>query len=239
MRDPAVTAAHTSGWTSYWEAMTDKRIFAVEAGDHVDRLRRIVGLHPGMRVLDFGCGFGHVAEQLAPLVAHVACWDAAATMRDATAARTAGLDDVTILDLSHGVPAEAAGSFDLVLATSVIQYLTPAELGGWLGRWADMLRPGGRAVLSDVPHPDISAMAEVAGMLRFAAGHGFLFRAFRDAVLELRHYAGFRGRLDIQRWTPAELDRFATSVGLTPAMAPENLTHRTGRFTMLLEKPPA
>ena len=227
---------HTSGWTSYWEAVTDKRIFAIEARDHVDRLRRVVDLHPGMRVLDFGCGFGHVAQQLAPLVGHVACWDAAETMREATAARTAGPSNVTILDLSEGVPPEAAGSFDLVLATSVIQYMVPAELGRWLAHWAALLRPQGRAVISDVPYPNISAVREVVGMLRFAARHGFLLRAFRDAVLELRHYAEFRGRLDIERWTPAELDRIATGAGLVPHLLPGNLTHRTGRFTMLLEK---
>jgi hypothetical protein len=36
----------------------------VEAADYVTRLEAALGLDPGARVLDFGCGFGFIAELL-------------------------------------------------------------------------------------------------------------------------------------------------------------------------------
>lgn len=229
-----MVATSASSWSEYWNGMAQRHIFLVEARDHVRRLRSAVAVRGSDRVLDFGCGFGYVAELLAPDVAQVACWDAAAGMRRATAERTAQLPNVEQLSLAEGAPAAAAGSFDLVLVTSVIQYITPAELAGWLASWRALLRPGGRVVVSDVPVPGTSALTELIGMLRFAARNGFLLRALRDGIDEARRYAGSVRSTDLQRWQPAELARAAGDAGLVAERLPNNLTHRTARFSMTL-----
>ena len=186
-------------WSAYWDGMEHRHIFTVEARDHVARLHRAVPLRPSDRVLDFGCGFGHVVELLAPSVARVGYWDAAAGMRRATAGRTAALGQVTLVDLGGPVPADAVGGFDLVLANSVVQYMTRDELTGWMVRWRSLLAPGGRIVLSDIPVPGASAVAELAGMLGFAARNGFLLRALRDGVEEAHRYSRSRGSADLLR----------------------------------------
>ncbi|MCY7342801.1 MAG: class I SAM-dependent methyltransferase [Pseudonocardia sp.] len=221
-------------WSAYWEGMGHRHIFVVEARDHVARLRREVAPRPTDRVLDFGCGFGHVVELLAPSVAGVGFWDAAAGMRRATAERTASLGTVGPVDLGGPVPESALGSFDLVLANSVVQYMTADELAGWMPRWRSLLVPEGRIVLSDIPVPGASAAVEILGMLRFAARHGFLLRAVRDGVREARRYSRSRGSADLRRWRPEDLVRSAAAHGLHAQVLPANLTHRSGRFSVVL-----
>jgi SAM-dependent methyltransferase len=228
------TGPEICGWTGYWDGVEHRHIFVVEARDHVDRLRAAVAPRASDRVLDFGCGFGHVVALLAPSVAHVAYWDAAAGMRAATAARTAALHHVVPLDLAGPIPHDAAGTYDLVLANSVVQYLSPAELDTWLARWRALLAPGGAVVLSDIPTPDGSALGELVGMLRFAARHGFLGRALVDGLAEARRYRRSRGSVDLQRWTAAALTEAAAAAGLDLRVLPHNLTHRTRRLTVLL-----
>lgn len=225
-----------TSWSDYWEGVAfHQHIFVVEARDYVDRLRLSVRLRPGDRVLDFGSGFGHVVELLAPSVASVGFWDIAARMRRATEQRTAALATAELVDLSGPLPAGAVGAFDLVLANSVVQYMAAPELAGWLPRWGALLAPGGRIVLSDIPSPLTSAAGELLGMLRFAARHGFLLRAIRDGLQEARRYFRSRASADLLRWTPDEFVRMVEDRGLTATVLPVNLTHRSERFSVVLQ----
>lgn len=222
-------------WSAFWEEAAHLRIHRIEADDYLERLRREVPLRPTDRVLDFGCGFGHVVRQLAAVVGSVGYWDAAEQMRTATAA-TAGPPGgrIVAVDLAGAVPDDAVASFDLVLANSVVQYMSSDELAGWLPRWGAMLAPGGRIVLSDLPVPGGSDVAELIGMLRFAAARGFLARAVRDAASEARRYSSSRSRTTLRRWAPPEFVRFAAGLGLAASVLPANLTHRAGRFSVVL-----
>ena len=224
----------TATWPAYWADMDHRHIFTVEARDYVARLRKAVPVRPTDRVLDFGCGFGHVVELLAPSVAAVGFWDVAAVMRRATAKRTAALGTVTLVDLGGPVPGDAVGTVDLLLANSVVQYMTADEFAGWLSRWRTLLAPEGRIVLSDVPVPGASVVGELLVMLRFAARHGFLLRAVRDGVREAGRYARFRNAADLTCWAPDDIVRLAGEFGLTARILPANLTHRSGRFSVLL-----
>lgn len=224
----------TATWSAYWADMDHRHIFTVEARDHVARLRAAVPIRATDRVLDFGCGFGHVVALLAPTVAAAGYWDAAEVMRRATAERTAALGNVAPVDLGGPAHGDVVGSVDLLLANSVVQYMGPDELAGWLPRWRELLAPGGRIVLADIPPPGGSAAGELLGMLRFAARHGFLLRAVRDGVQEARRYARHRNGADLTRWTRADVVRLAEEAGFAASILPKNLTHRSGRFTVLL-----
>lgn len=222
-------------WSEFWESAGHLHIHEVEARDYVTRLRAVAPLRKSDHVLDFGCGFGHVVELLAPCVAGVGYWDAASRMRRATQERVAPLGTVEPVDLGGPGPDAAICAFDLVLANSVVQYMAAAELAGWLHRWRSLLAPGGVIVLSDIPVPGASAAGELVGMLRFAARHGFLLTAVEDGLQEARGYFSSRVRADLLRWTPEDFVAMAAGCGLTARVLPANLTHRTGRFSALLE----
>jgi SAM-dependent methyltransferase len=225
-----------SAWSGYWDGVADRRIFAVEAADYVRRLRAAVAIRPVDRVLDFGCGFGHVALLVAPQVAGLLVWDAAASMRRAALARLAHLSNVGVLDLSAGVPPAETGGFDLVLVNSTIQYMSPDELAHWLMSWRALLRPNGRVVVSDVPLPGASMVAELASLLLFALRHGVLFRVVWDGLEEFRRYARWRGPADLQRWEPQQLADLARAAGLVVEPLRRNLTHTPGRFAVVLRR---
>ncbi len=226
-------APSTHGWSAYCNGVDDKKIFAEEARDHVARLRAAVPLSGTDRVLDFGCGFGYVGELLASLVEEVGLWDTAPRMLRLAAERSAHLPNVTVVDLADGRPLPR-GHYDLVLVTSVIQYMLPEELAGWPERWGAMLRPGGRIVVSDVPPPDVSGLAELVNMLVFASRRGILGHAVRDGVREFGRYVRVRRVNDLLRRTPADLAALAAGAGLSAERLPVNLTHRAGRFSMVL-----
>lgn len=230
-------APRAHDWAAYCNGVNDKRIFADEAGDHVARLREVVPLRATDVVLDFGCGFGYVLVLLARHVGRVAYWDAAANVLRRAGDRVAHLPHVEMVDLAEGRPAPDR-IYDLVLVNSVVQYMQRAELAGWLARWRSMLRDDGRLVVSDVPTPDLSTWEELTDMLAFAERRGFLWAAVRDGFREAGRYARTRRRLSLLCLTPDELAALAMEAGLSPELLPANLTHRSGRFSMLLRPLP-
>jgi cyclopropane fatty-acyl-phospholipid synthase-like methyltransferase len=229
-----MTAERAPTWSAYWEDIDHRHIFTVEARDYVARLRAAVPVARTDRVLDFGCGFGHAVDLLAPTVAAVGYWDAAEAMRRATAERTARFGNVFLVDLARPAALDAYGRFDLLLANSVVQYMGRDELRRWMTRWRTLLAARGRIVISDIPAPRTSSVRELFGLIRFARQHRFLARAMRDGMHEAHRYTRSRGDNCLTRWVPEEILALAATNGFDAVVLPENLTHRSGRFTVVL-----
>ena len=136
--------------------------FAGAAGDWDGLRRQLYGdrfnlavvaalLPPSAVVVDFGCGTGAVAAELAPAVAKVVGVDDSPAMLRAARRRTAGLGNVDLVrgDLS-AVPV-ATASCDAAVCVLALTYVAdPAAVVAEMGR---VLRPGGRAVVVDLlPH---------------------------------------------------------------------------------------
>lgn len=213
--------------------MHDRRIIAVEAGDYVRRLWVHHPLPGTARVLDFGCGFGHVADLLARRVAWVDTWDSASTMRAATESRTRSRGNVRVVDLAPAAcpPGER---YDAILVNSVIQYMDRGELSQWLPRWRGMLHDDGIVVISDVPVPGNHLAGEIAGVLRFASANGILGAALADGVAEAWRYAKGRASEPLLQLTRDELELSVRPTGFSTTVLPSNLTHRQQRFTAVL-----
>lgn len=231
-----MTAEPTPPWSLNWEGLGQQHAFQVEARDYVDRLRAALPLRSTDRVLDFGCGLGHVVELLAPVVAAVGYWDGTPGMHEATAARVRRLRAAFPVDLARPRPLGAFGRFDVVLANGVVQFLSRDELARWLTRWVSLLAPAGWIVVSDVPAPQTSTVGEVIGLLRFAVRHRLLACAVREGLHGAGRYARLRGDHVLTRWTPEEITELAAAAGLTASVLPANLTHRAGRFTVVLHR---
>jgi 2-polyprenyl-3-methyl-5-hydroxy-6-metoxy-1,4-benzoquinol methylase/ribosomal protein S18 acetylase RimI-like enzyme len=222
-------------WRSYWEQIEDRQeVFRAEARDHIARLRRLVAVDRGTRTLDFGCGFGFAAEQLAPHVASIALWDGAANVRRRARARIAWLPNVELADLSNPDDAEAAPAYDLITVHSVVQYMSEAELCEWLTRWKRMLRPNGRLVLSDLIQPGASALRELLDYLAFSARAGFLGDALVGGMREFANYFGARSSRPLLQVDATRLEEWAARAGLEVTWLPENLSHRRFRRTAIL-----
>jgi SAM-dependent methyltransferase len=221
------------GWRGYWERLRPlPRSLRAEALHYVERLAAAVELHAGMRVLDFGCGFGFTAEALARKVASVAVWDGARNMRLHARLTLAGDRNVEFADLADPCAPHDANGFDLILVNSVIQYMSQDELGGRLAQWRGLLAPRGRVVLSDLVPPDHRATWDVLAFLRFVAFRPSLW--IERLTSQLLSYWRTGTGAPFLRVHPPDLVKRAGAAGLAVRYLPRGLTHFPRRQAAVL-----
>ena len=118
---------------------------------------KVLGLEPGERVLDAGCGTGAHLAALRGLGAEVVGVDFSAGML--SVARAANpRSSLLQADLNRSLPL-APSSFDLYLSTLVSEHL--ADLQAFFAEAARVLRGGGRLVFSAF-HPEMAAAGHEA-----------------------------------------------------------------------------
>ena len=123
-------------------------------GPDLDQIEAELRALPPGRVLDLGCGGGHVTYRAAPLAREVVACDVTPDMLDAVR-RTAierGLGNISV----QNAPAEqlpfAEGSFDVVVARYTTHHWHDRHAG--LREARRVLKPGGRAIFIDVIAPE-------------------------------------------------------------------------------------
>jgi 2-polyprenyl-3-methyl-5-hydroxy-6-metoxy-1,4-benzoquinol methylase len=226
---------HPAGWKAAWEYGFDAHpLHRFESEDTVERLARLLPLTPGIRVLDFGCGYGYVAERLAERVGEIAVWDQSASVRRHARQHLAGCANVRFFDPDEASAGGAAPQFDLILINSVVQYMTVDEFHSWLPRWQAMLAPGGVLVLSDLIPRAHSVRGDVFEILSFALRRGVLLNELGHSVRTLLSYARHRQAQELMKIDDSRLREEAARAGFDVQFAPFNLTVRSRRRTALL-----
>ena len=123
-----------------------------EGEDLADLVARL-GERPRARVLDLGCGAGHVGFRLAPHVAEVVAYDLSPAML-AVVEREAAKRGLANIATRQGpvehLPFET-GAFDAVVSRYSAHHWS--DLGAALSEARRVLRPGGCAVFIDVVAP--------------------------------------------------------------------------------------
>jgi ubiquinone/menaquinone biosynthesis C-methylase UbiE len=232
---PVVAAAPADGWESYWEEFDAAESFHREPSKlYVEKLVAAVPLRPKMRVLDFGCGFGFVAELLADHVSEVWVWDASANMRRRTQKLLERRNNCHLLDLANPVTAVSEPRFDLILVNSVIQYMTRHEFIAWLAEWQPRLMAGGRMVVSDIIPPALSSFTDLLDLLRFSRRRGLLYQTLQELCGGFISYSKQRTSRPLTRYDHEELARIGKETGLQVSFLANNLTHFSGRITASL-----
>lgn len=138
-------------------------------GPEFAELRAAVAARPGARVLDLGCGAGHVSYQVAPLAGAVVAYDLAPEMLAlvATTARERGLDNITTTQGSAEQLPFPDRHFDLVFSRYSAHHWS--DLGGALREVCRVLKPGGLAAFVDVagpPRPLLDTHLQTVEVLR-------------------------------------------------------------------------
>jgi SAM-dependent methyltransferase len=206
-------ATDETGFHDYWQRKTDS--------DHVPRegydvFRIGAGeiqpfLHGRRSVLELGCGAGELFEHLDVDRSAYLGVDFSRSMLDTFKARHAGVR------LEHGEASTftTKEKFDFVLVNNVVQYCAPYRTLGILQNAADMLAPGGRIFLGNIP--DRRARLAYRRGYFFGDRAGFLVRLgrFLRAVLFI---LGNRTDTVGYWYTPDEIARFAKPLGLEVAI---------------------
>src|ERR1700722_11728901 len=223
-----------SDWRSFWDGAHSIYVNARHKDVHYREIAdQIAAFVPGprARVLDYGCGEAIHADRVAAAAAEVLLCDTAPSVRAALAGRFAGDPRIRVL-APEEVAALPDGSVDLIVANSVTQYLTPAELDRLLGLWRRLLAPAGALVVGDIIPPDAGTITDVIALLRYAAAHGFLPAALWGlARTTLSPYRKLRSKLGVTRYTqPAFIEKLR-SAGFAAERLTRNLEHNASRMT--------
>jgi len=122
-------------------------------GPDLEAMAALLGSPGDARVLDLGCGGGHVSFMAAPRVREVVAYDLSQQMLDAVAgvARERGLANIiTRQGVAEKLPFEDA-SFDRVLSRYTAHHW--ADFSAGLREAARVLKPGGQALFVDAIAP--------------------------------------------------------------------------------------
>jgi ubiquinone/menaquinone biosynthesis C-methylase UbiE len=122
-------------------------------GAEFDALRQAVANEPGGRLLDLGCGAGHVSFQVAEFCDDVVAYDLSEAMLELVGLTAAerGLDNIRTWRGTAERLAFADGAFDFVFSRYSAHHWS--DLGQALREVRRVLRPGGVACFIDVVAP--------------------------------------------------------------------------------------
>jgi SAM-dependent methyltransferase len=226
--------AAMSDWRSFWDSEHSIYVNARHKDVHYrDIADQIAAFVPGptARVLDYGCGDALYADRVAAVAAEVLQCDSAQSVRAAMAARFAGNPRIKVVSPEE-VEQRSDRSLDLIVANSVVQYLSRAELDRLLALFRRLLAPGGALIVADVIPPDVGAVSDVAALLRLAAHNGFLAAALIGlARTAVSPYRKLRNTLGIAQYTEADFTRTLTAAGFSAHRLPHNMEHNPARMT--------
>jgi demethylmenaquinone methyltransferase/2-methoxy-6-polyprenyl-1,4-benzoquinol methylase/phosphoethanolamine N-methyltransferase len=195
----AHAALNTTGHTIHWARLYNLLFARKTTAEHKQAIRA-VGLLPGERLIDVGCGPGTAALVLAKKAGpegHVVGIDASTEMIDVARkkARKAGSTAQFEIAPIESMP-YAESSFDAAISMLMLHHL-PAELQDkGLAEVRRVLKPGGRLVILDFSSDSGSFFGHLLSIL----GHAHGGSAFPELEQKL-HTAGFAqvDRLPLKR----------------------------------------
>ena len=160
------------------------------------------------RLLDLGCGAGHVSFHVAPLVKEVVAYDLSQQMLDVVAAAAVdrGLGNIrTVQGAAERLPF-ADGEFDFVFSRYSAHHWS--DLGLALREVRRVLKPGGMAAFVDVLSPgsplldtylqSVEVLRDTSHVRDYDAGQWL--RQVSDAGLHVRSTSRQRLRLEYSSW---------------------------------------
>jgi SAM-dependent methyltransferase len=221
-------------WRDFWNQDTPIYVSERHKILHYSRIANdIARLIPSREaaVLDYGCGEALSADRVAAKCARLYLCDAAPIVRERLHARFAREERITVLSPEEAEALPDA-SLDLIVANSVIQYLSLDELRTLLRLARAKLRPGGSLVIADVIPPDVGPVADAGALLSFAWKGGFLGAALaglaRTAVSE---YRKLREELGVAQYSEADITDILAESGFASERLPANIGHNQARMT--------
>src|SRR6266542_3157557 len=167
-----------------------------------DLVARKLGLRPGMRLLDVGCGWGgmvrHAAREygVRALGVTLSRQQAEWAQRAIGAAGLDGLAEVRHLDYRD----VAEGDFDAISSIGLTEHIGKAQLPGYFSFLYGKLKPGGRLLNHCITRPDNHEPAIRRGgfINRYVfpdgelAGPGLLISLVHETGFEVRHEENLR-----------------------------------------------
>ncbi len=168
-RDRSAISHHYDTTADFYSLILDEETMAYSCGYHaspeqplaeaqhakLDLVCRKLGLEPGMRLLDVGCGWGslslHAAEQFGARVVGVTISAEQKRFAEAAARRRGlgGLVEFRLCDYRDAVPYRGA-EYDAVASLEMGEHVGRANYGTYAQVLHDAVRPGGRVLVQQM-----------------------------------------------------------------------------------------
>jgi SAM-dependent methyltransferase len=192
---------------------------------------------PDAVVLDHGCGEALDAARVASSCGRLYLCEAAPTVREKLRAMLGAKANVSVVSPEE-VEALPGGTFDLVVANSLIQYLTRSELQALLVLWRSKLKPGGQLVVADVIPHDVSPLTDASQLLAFAWRGGFLGAALAGLVRTVfSDYRKLRAQYGLSTYSREEIVALIAGAGYDDIRPQPNFGHNPHRMTFKARNP--
>lgn len=221
-------------WVDFWNSEHSIYVNDQHKRLHAEAVARDIQRHvphPAAVVLDHGCGEALYAERVARHCGRLILCEAAPKICVALAQRLSGVPNVQVID-PVGVEQIPAGSLDLVVVNSVLQYVSRAELEALLDAWRDRLASKGRLVIADVIPPGVNPLIDAVALLRLATRGGFLMPALGGLVrTAFSDYGRIRKSLGFSMYREADYIELLARHGLSAQRVRPNFGHNQSRMT--------
>jgi len=223
-------------WLEFWAADTAIYANTRHKEQHYAALAQDLAEHvpsAAARILDYGCGEALSAAWLARSCGALLLYDASPHVRRRLFDRFCGVEGVSVLrDDALGEVKNA--SLDLIVAVSLIQYLSRSEFLALLDLWRMKLKADGRLLIADVPPPQAGVFADTLALLHFGWRGGFFGAALISlARLYFSDYRRLRRESGFSRYAAAELEALLLERGYRAQRLRRNLGHNPRRFSVL------
>jgi SAM-dependent methyltransferase len=223
-------------WRDFWNSDTPIYVSDRHKDLHYRLIARDIGAlvpSPGAVVLDYGCGEALFADRVAARCAKLYLCDAAETVRARIGERFRDVSNIQVL-APEGVEQLPDHQLDLVVANSVVQYLSLDELRAFLALARSKLKEDGQLVIADVIPPDQTAVADVTALLSFAGKGGFLGAAIVGlARTALSDYRRLRKEIGLAQYEEGEMLELLADSGFSAERRSHNIGHNQGRMTFV------
>jgi SAM-dependent methyltransferase len=191
---------------------------------------------PEATILDYGCGDALDARLVVASAAVLYLYDAASAVRDRLKCRFAIEPRIAVLDDLAALPDD---SIDLIVVSSVLQYVSISEFVALLARWRKLLKPDGRLVLADVIPPNNTMAGDTFALLGFAWREGFLLEAMIGLVdIFLSDYRQLRHDSNLTFYSESDLLRRLSAAGFISRRRHSNLGFNRRRMTFIAVRGP-
>jgi SAM-dependent methyltransferase len=225
-----------ANWREFWDR--PHRIYVNERHRRVHYARvaaDIVSELPATPavVLDYGCGDALDAGEVAARCRKLILSDSAASVRAGLKQRNAGDPAIEVL-APEDVADLPESSLDLVVANSVLQYLTRDECAALAAMLRGKLARGGRLIFADVVPPGGGLVADVSSLLGTALREGFFFAALTGlAFTFVSDYRRLRNQIGLTMYEESEIRALLEKAGYTTERRPKNFGFNQNRMTII------
>ena len=227
-----------ANWREFWDR--PHRIYVNDRHRQVHYERVAADIieeipHAQAAVLDYGCGEALQAAEIAARCKRLLLCEAAVNLRGTLKARYAGNSAISII-APEDIDGLQNGSLDLVVANSVLQYLTREESADLATRLRPKLSGHGRLIPADIVPPGGGVVADVSSLLTTAARHGFFFAALGGLAATLvSDYRRLRQQIGLTMYEESEILALLERAGYRARRRPKNFGFNQARVTVIAE----